>query len=137
MSHGLRFARRIAYDAGDESIPVRVELALGSEKQTATAKLDTGSSHCVFRREIGERLGLRIEEGDRMRVGTVTGTFEAYGHPVTLRTGNVEVDSIVYFAAHHDFPRNVLGRHGFLDRFRIGVVDYDGLLYLSRYDDED
>jgi hypothetical protein len=30
--------------------------------------------------------------------------------------------------------RNFLGRSGWLDRLRIGIIDYDHLLYLSTYD---
>ena len=44
-------------------------------------------------------------------------------------------DTTVYFAAAHGLPRNVLGRHGFLERLRLGLVDYDGILLASAYDD--
>ena len=43
---------------------------------------------------------------------------------------------VVYFAQDENFKRNVLGRHGWLDRVLIGINDYDGKLYLSRYEDE-
>lgn len=42
---------------------------------------------------------------------------------------------MVYFAADDYFPRNLLGRHGWLDQVRVGVIDYEGLLFLSRYSD--
>jgi hypothetical protein len=39
----------------------------------------------------------------------------------------------VYFAAHESFTRNVLGRSGWLDQVRLGIVEYESKLYLSRY----
>ena len=46
-----------------------------------------------------------------------------------------QLDAMVYFAAEYGFPRNVLGRRGFIDRLRLGIVDYDGVLLASAYDD--
>jgi hypothetical protein len=42
---------------------------------------------------------------------------------------------MVYFAADDSFKRDVLGRHGFLDRMLIGLDDYAGKLYLRRNND--
>jgi hypothetical protein len=42
---------------------------------------------------------------------------------------------MVYFAANQSFTRNVLGRRGWLDQVRPGIVEHDGKLYLSRYDE--
>lgn len=34
------------------------------------------------------------------------------------------------------FPRNVLGRQGWLNQVRLALIDYDGKLFLSHYNDE-
>jgi hypothetical protein len=47
--------------------------------------------------------------------------------------GNYSFDVMVYFAVEASFKRNVLGRGGWLDHVRLGLVDYQGELYLSRY----
>jgi hypothetical protein len=44
-----------------------------------------------------------------------------------------EFEASVCFAENPSFNRNVLGRHGFLDRVVIGIIDYEGALYLKRY----
>lgn len=44
-----------------------------------TAKVDTGSTDCIFARKHGEQLGLSIEEGERVQIGTATGSFSTYG----------------------------------------------------------
>ena len=51
---------------------------------------------------------------------------------VTLR---YSFDVTVYFAAHESFTRNVLDRRGWLDQVRLGLVEYQSKLYLSRYDE--
>ena len=40
---------------------------------------------------------------------------------------------MVYFAKHPGLQRNLLGRRGWLRNFRLAVIDYDNLLYLSEY----
>lgn len=135
MSHSLEFGSRLRYDPGRTSITLDVWLTLGDARVPAVAKLDTGASQCIFRREVGEGLGLDVESGERSQIGTVMGSFTAYGHEVRIEAGGIELDTIVYFAAHFDMPRNVLGRRGWMDRLKLGIVDYDGPLYVSRYDE--
>ena len=36
------------------------------------AKIDTGSSLCIFERKHGERLGIEIESGEELRISTAT-----------------------------------------------------------------
>lgn len=45
----------------------------------------------------------------------------------------IETFSRVYFAKEESFTRNVLGRQGFLDRVKLGLIDYEGKLLLSAY----
>lgn len=47
---------------------------------------------------------------------------------------DLSFESIVYFFADESIRKNLLGRNGWLDRVRLGVVHYDRELYLSRYD---
>jgi len=66
---------------------------------------------------------------------TVAGEFRAYGHELTLAVLGVEVQALVYFYENPNFTRNVLGRNGWLNRVRLGLVDYDSVVYLSPYDE--
>ena len=136
MNHNLEFEKLVRYDAGKSGITVKVELRLGENYTVFDAKIDTGSTYCVFERLYGERLGIEIEKGLSERIGTADGSFQAFGHQLTLTVEGYEFDSTVYFAQDENFKRNVLGRHGWLDRVLIGINDYDGKLYLSRYEDE-
>jgi hypothetical protein len=135
MTHQLSFKASHAYDSRAADINVPGTLRSGAETWEATAKLDPGSTFCVFQREVGEQLGFDIEHGLPQRIGTAMGSFLAYGHEVTLSTLGIAVIATVYFAAAEHFPVNVLGRVGWLNRVRLGLIDFDSRLYLSDYND--
>ncbi|HEX9962956.1 MAG TPA: hypothetical protein VGB00_18635 [Pyrinomonadaceae bacterium] len=136
MIHNLEFEKLVQYDTSQGGISLNVELRLGKDSTTFKAKVDTGSTYCIFERVHGEKLGIKIETGLRERIGTASGSFWAFAHLVTLIVDDYKFDSAVYFEQDESFNRNVLGRHGWLDRMIIGINDYDGKLYLSRYESE-
>lgn len=133
MTYQLDFDLLHQYDPGRPGIPIPVSLSLGAQALVTEAHLDTGAANCFFRRSLGEKLGLDIESGHLQGFSTPGGVVEGYGHSVTLEALGMEFDTIVYFAKDPGFNRNLLGRYGWLQRLRMGLVDYDGLLYLSRY----
>jgi hypothetical protein len=45
----------------------------------------------------------------------------------------IEFHTRVYFAESEYFTRSVLGRKGWLDRVKLGLIDYEGKLLLSAY----
>jgi len=135
MAETLTFAKLHRYDTRKFGINLPATLAAGDKFIAFQAKLDTGSSLCVFPRRYGEELGFEIESGAYQRIGTAIGGFDAYGHWVTLSVLGYEYETTVYFAKDHRFNRNILGRQGWLDRIRLGLIDYDGKLYLSEYND--
>ncbi len=136
MTFKIEFEKFIQYDAGQPGITLPVELRLGNDSVFFNAKLDTGSSFCVFERKHGEELGLKIETGLRNTIGTATGSFSVFGHDVTLIIENYQLDVMVYFAENENFNRNVLGRRGAIENLKICLIDYDGKLYLNRYESE-
>jgi len=136
MTYNLEFEKFVQYDAGQLGISLNVELRLNNDSTVFEAKMDTGSSFCIFERIHGERIGIEIESGLRNRVGTATGSFLVFGHQITLVIEDYEFDAMVYFAEDVNFNRNVLGRRGAIENLKIGIIDYDGKLYLSRYESE-
>ena len=131
----LSFTDLIDYSSyGDLIFPLAISADSGHQV-IVRAKLDTGSTFCVFQRRYAELLGLDVESGAAQRIRTVMGAFTAYGHEITLTVSGLEWQAVVYFAADENFPVNVVGRVGFLDRLRVGVVDYEQLLYLAAYDE--
>ena len=77
-----------------------------------------------------------MTSGIRKRFRTANSSFDAYGHEVELYAFGFATHSFIYFVADPMIDRNVLGRTGWLDRVRLGVVDHDCMLYLAGYDQE-
>jgi hypothetical protein len=75
MSHQLTFAQLVNYDPSQPSISIEVMLSLNGDRVSCEAKIDTGSTFCLFARTVGEDLGINVENGMRRTVGTVTGIF--------------------------------------------------------------
>jgi hypothetical protein len=133
MSHQLTFAQLMSYDSGQPGITVDTLLSLNSDHVKCEAKIDTGSTFCLFSRKIGEDLGLQVESGLRRTVSAVTGTFIVYLHEVNLSVASYTFSVLAGFAEDEAFQRNVLGRRGFIEQVRLGLIDYEGKLYLSAY----
>jgi hypothetical protein len=124
------------YSLSSTGIEVPIVLSVGADRRVALpAKIDTGAASCIFQRGYADALGLGIDDGERRTFSTATGSFETRGHLVTLSCMQYDVESLVFFAVDEDFPRNVLGLHGWLERFRFGLVHYDRKIYLSHYDE--
>ncbi len=130
----IEFAETYDYDTRLVGITVPVFLFDGQKTVEFKAKIDTGSSFCIFERKNGERLGIEIESGEEIRISTATDDFTAYGHELTMLVLGIETYTKVYFAKEEWFTRNVLGRQGWLDRVKLGLIDYEGKLLLSAYD---
>jgi hypothetical protein len=128
MLYQLSFSNLLSYDAGDPGISIDIILEANGIGVTITAKLDSGAAHSIFARQYGEQLGFDIENGYKQTFQTVTGTFTAWGHEVTILIADIRFDAMVFFAADAGFNRNVIGRFGGLDNLKVGIVDYDGKL---------
>ncbi len=143
--------RRLLSEAGDDRIGVLVPvflsrrsgritlpvtLSYGGQHLTANAKVDPGAAVCLFKREHAEELGLNVEQGIPIVLGNLSGTLDAFGHEVTLQTGELAFHGVIYFAKDYGLPRNFLGRRGWLRNLKLALIDYDHLLYLSPYDEE-
>ncbi|HXJ91879.1 MAG TPA: aspartyl protease family protein [Terriglobia bacterium] len=137
MATTLTFQRSHDYTARrDSGITVPVTLTAGGSSVRLHAKLDTGASVCIFERAYGEQLGLKVEDGRPIQVRTANSEFQVYGHDVTIACFDWQFDSFVFFAATTEIQRNALGRQGWLHQFRVGLIEYDSVLYLSRYNQE-
>jgi hypothetical protein len=133
VSENITFDKIHFYNTLKTGISLTAILYRGKEAVECETKLDTGSSHCIFKRSHGELLGLDIESTAAEKISTVTGGFLAYPHTITIEVLGIRTEATVYFAAEEDFKRNVLGRAGWLDRVKVGLVDYEAKLLLSAY----
>ena len=121
------------YEGGSKGIQVPVSLRFGKLSVELKASVDTGAAFCVFERRYAEDLGIPVESGRFLRFLTAAGSFGAYEHEIEISTFEIEFSSFVYFAEDRGFQKSVLGRVGWLDRLRVGIVDYESTILLSGY----
>lgn len=129
----ISFEKVFQYSTLKTGITVLVVMEYNGKTIDFEAKVDTGATDCVFERKHAERLGIDVESGEFIRFHTAAGNFEAYAHEVGLSVLEIETFSRVFFAKEESFTRNVLGRQGWLDRVKLGLIDYEGKLFLSEY----
>ena len=122
--HTLTFDHCHRYSDREVGIVLRVVLRLRDFEVELKARLDTGAENCIFAREYGEMLDLPIEEGSRLRFDTAAGHFDTYGHWITVSACGTDVDCLAYFAHLPGFTHNVLGIHGWINKFQMGI-DHD------------
>jgi hypothetical protein len=135
VSESLSFSQVYHYDTLKPGITVVASLQHNGAILECEAKIDTGSSHCIFKRDQGELIGIDIESVDPVRISTVTGSFDAFPHWIQLEEIlGITTNSQVMFASEPSFTRNVLGRSGWLDHVKLGLVDYEGKLFLNSYE---
>jgi hypothetical protein len=135
MEHQLSFAIVYRYPETEPGITVPVILSHGDLSYNTSAKVEPGAEVGLFSREIGEDPALQVESGLPTTLNSLGGPIAAFGHEITLQACELTFTTIVYFAKYPSLRRNLLGQQGWLRRLRIGIVDYDNLLYLSHYDD--
>ena len=133
MAEIVEFESVHEFDLLKIGIAIDVTLSSGSHSIDLEARVDTGSSFCIFERYYAERLDLETETGIPIMIGTATGSFRAFAHEITLTVLGIELYSTVYFAESELFDRNVLGRNGWLNKVKLGLIEPEGKLYLSHY----
>ncbi|SRR5215204_5158545 len=97
MNHRPEFEKLVRYDSGKAESPSKCKLRLGNDSTIFEAKIDTGSTYCIFERICGEKPGIQIETGLRERISTASGSFWAFGHLLTLVVEDYEFESAVNF----------------------------------------
>jgi hypothetical protein len=135
MPHQINYKESYNYSSSKGGIAIPVILIIGEQVIDGWAKIDTGAEFCLFERGYADRLGLDVETGHQIQMHTLTDSFSAFGHEITLVTLNLAFTSIVYFAEDYAVSRSVLGRNGWLQQVRLGLCDYDEMLYVSAYDE--
>ena len=133
--HTIGFQALHKYASAVPGVTVPIELSYGGNSVRLTAKIDTGTEFCLFQRGYGESLGIDVEAGERKELRTVNSTLVVFGHEVSLRVLGFDFSLVAYFPQDAAITRCLLGRQGWLLQVRLGLVDYEQLIYLSNYDD--
>ncbi len=128
----LEFDVDLEYQETSAGILVPVRLSHGDRSVDLMARLDTGAADCIFDESYSDILGL-TEPAIRREYRTVTGSFPARGYEVTIETLGLQWTAMVFFHAMENPALAFVGRRGWLDRVRLGIVHYEQRLLLGQY----
>ena len=133
----LQFTDVLTYSGREAGITLSVKLLSGGIECETDAKFDPGAHVCLFSREIGEFLGLDVERGVPIILGSSIspGKLYAFGHEVTLQIESISLPLMAYFSRDYGMI-NFIGRQGWLPRMVVGIVDYEQRMYLALYQPE-
>ena len=126
----LDFEADLEYEESVAGILVPVRLIHGDRSVELTARLDTGAADCLFDRFYAEILGLP-ESGVERHYRTVTGSFPAFAYEITIETLGLQWAALVFFHSMGNPAHAFLGRRGWLDRVRLGIVHDQRRLFLG------
>ena len=129
----LEFELAHEYESTADGILVPVRIVQSGKSVELTARLDTGAAHCLFHRSYSDLLDIAWDAGLPQTYRTIVGNFRAYGHELTLHTWDLQCSAMVYFHESGSPNSNYLGRAGWLDRVRLGLIHYDQRILVARY----
>jgi hypothetical protein len=135
----LSFSDSVPYGRREHAArSIVVQIRLSADTTVAwdvDARVDSGSSFCVFGRQWADLMGLDWEAGEPLEISTAAGTFYAHLHEVTIQLLDFKWTAWVAFAEWDTMPpspaRDVLGLNGFFDHFLLAIDDTAEMIYLE------
>lgn len=98
--------------------------------ESFAVQVDSGAVISLLRASVANLLGLRLQEGRRVELGSVGGnSVTAYVHDISSRFGSDIELTVPYAIAESENVPNLLGRHGIFDTLQI---DFDPSLKETR-----
>jgi len=105
---------------GKQFFPV-IDLKAQYKKKALTIKalVDSGASYSVFRVEIADYLGIKLEKGKALYLEGIGGRILGYLHTIPIIIGNKRYRCKVVFSREFTVSFNILGRDNFFAPFLI------------------
>ena len=100
-------------------IPIKLK-SVGGEWITFDAFVDSGASYSIFTAEIGEILGLNVEDGRKIYVTVGDGSLiTVYLHEIDVKIGKKTFKATVGFSKQLGIGFNIIGRKDIFERFKV------------------
>lgn len=105
---------------GKQYFPV-IDLKAQYKKEVITIKalVDSGASYSVFRVEIADYLGIKLEKGKALYLEGIGGRILGYLHTISIIIGDRTYECKVVFSREFTVSFNILGRCDFFTPFFI------------------
>jgi hypothetical protein len=112
-------------------IPLRLHTK--TKALDTSALVDSGATVSIFRADVAQSLGLRIEDGKEIYLGGVGGRIKGYLHKLPIEIAGKKFLCPIVFSYEYLVSLNLLGREEFFKRFRIIFEEKENLLKLKSY----
>lgn len=98
-----------------------IDLTLYYSKKSLTLKalVDSGASFSIFRPEIAEYFGIKIEKGKPLYLEGIGGRILGYLHNILVEVGNKKFRCQIVFSYEYNVSLNLIGRENFFPYFKI------------------
>lgn len=105
---------------GRQSFPV-IDVELKGRRRSLVIKtlVDSGATYSIFRSEIADYLGIKIEKGKPIYLEKLSGRILGYIHRIPVRVLDKDFYGKIIFLRELDISFNLLGRNNFFKYFRI------------------
>ena len=108
---------------GEKFFPIIPLYCKHKEKEfRLEALIDAGSTTSIFKFEVFEILGLKVENCKRIPLKGIGGSITAYSHEISLIIGDKTIKTEVAFSKELEMKINIIGREGVFENF---VVCYN------------
>ena len=95
-----------------------------ANKISAYALIDSGAEVCLFRQEVAEQLGIKIEKGEKSTLTGIGGKITIYKHIVPIHVTSWKFNCKIAFSKEFEASINILGRNNFFQHF---IIKFDEL----------
>lgn len=110
-------------------IPLRLQFK--TKILDSSALIDSGATISIFRADVAQNLGLKIENGKEIYLGGVGGRIKGYLHKLPIEVAGKKFLCPLVFSYEYLVSLNLLGREEFFKRFRIIFEEKKSLLKLE------
>ena len=113
--------REFSYFQKDKNLYPLVDVRILGKEGSILVKalVDSGASFSVFRSEVAEYIGIRIENGQKIYLEGVGGRILGYIHRVPIIVGTKRMTCKIVFSKEFTVSFNLLGRDNFFKPFLI------------------
>lgn len=116
-------------------IPIEVYSQEVSTYLSYGAIVDSGAEYCMFDAQIGEAMGLVIEDGREADLKGPDGSgFKAYLHQVAYRVGGYTKSALIAFTHSMAPGTGILGREGFFSFFVVQIDHRNKKVRITPYE---
>ncbi len=98
---------------------LNIKILYKDKKVSLSSLIDTGADYTIFSREVAEKLGIRVEEGEMIVLEGAGGNIIGYLHSIKILLCNREIEIIACFSEKDDVPEHILGRKDVINNFKL------------------